>query len=79
MNEQEYERGFSAAMQLILARCMPHLQPQARDLAALVLERSQAVEMLRQVCAERGDNDWPADLHLSDVIEKHLWRHLGDD
>ena len=44
--------------------------------AALAAERESAVAMLRQVCREHGDNDWPEDLHLADVIEKHLWRHL---
>lgn len=32
--------------------------------------------MLRQVCDEFGDNDWPDNLHLADVIEKHLWDEL---
>ena len=32
--------------------------------------------MLRQVCAKYGDNDWPDNLHLADVIEKHLLRNL---
>jgi hypothetical protein len=26
-----------------------------------------------------GDNDWPDDLHLADVIDKHLARHLGGE
>jgi len=42
------------------------------------IEREEAVAMLRRVCEHQGDNDWPDDLHLADVIDKHLWRHLGD-
>lgn len=29
-------------------------------------------ERLRIECAELGDNDWPDDLHLGDVIERHF-------
>jgi hypothetical protein len=32
--------------------------------------------MLRIECAEAGCNDWPDNLHLADVIEKHLCRSL---
>ncbi len=35
--------------------------------------------MLRYVCGEVGDNDWPDTLHLADVIEKHLFRHWPKD
>lgn len=40
------------------------------------IEREETIAMLRQVCERHGDNDWPDDLHLGDVIEKHLWRNL---
>lgn len=39
-------------------------------------ERDETIAMLRHVCEEHGDNDWPDNLHLADVIEKHLWRNL---
>ena len=39
-------------------------------------EREVAVAALRELCGEYGDNDWADDLHLADVIEKHLRRHL---
>jgi len=39
-------------------------------------ERNDAIVMLRQVCEDWGDNDWADNLHLADIIEKHLWRHL---
>ncbi len=32
--------------------------------------------VLRNVCKDFGDNDWPDDLHLGDVIDKHLARYL---
>ncbi len=39
-------------------------------------ERADAVRVLRGLCQEFGDNDWPDNLHLGDVIEKHLGKHL---
>lgn len=41
------------------------------------LERTLAVSALRNICEVHGDNDWPDDLHLYDVISKHLTRHLS--
>lgn len=45
-------------------------------LGRMMKERSAAVDALRELCGEYGDNDWDSDLHLADVIEKHLRRHL---
>lgn len=39
-------------------------------------ERATTIAALRSLCAEFGDNDWPDDLHLADVVEKHLGKHL---
>lgn len=43
---------------------------------ALTAERFEAVNVLRELCARYGDNDWADDLHLADVLDKHLLRHL---
>jgi predicted secreted protein len=48
-----------------------------QELNALRQEREDAVKLLREICEEHGDNDWADDLHLADVLEKHLYRHLG--
>ena len=48
------------------------------QVAALTLERQETINKLREVCAAYGDNEWPDNLHLADVVEKHLARHLGD-
>ncbi|MFA4974135.1 MAG: hypothetical protein WC683_16115 [bacterium] len=46
------------------------------SLASLMLraqkERLETVSALRRLCARHGDNDWPDDLYLPDVIEKHI-------
>jgi len=39
-------------------------------------ERRDVINALRQLCADFGDNDWPDNLHLGDVIEKHLAPYL---
>src|SRR4029077_15273959 len=43
------------------------------------IPRGAVVKMLRMVCEEFGDNDWPDNLHQADVIEKHLIRPIRQD
>jgi hypothetical protein len=74
LTEQHYERGFQAANDMMLHHLLRHAG--TGDAETWRLERNAAVAMLRQVCDEHGDNDWPDNLHLADVIEKHLWRNL---
>lgn len=42
-------------------------------------ERAEAIATLRAVCERVGDDEWPDNLHLSDIIEKHLVRHMESD
>lgn len=44
--------------------------------ARWILEREAVVAALREICDEYGDNDWEPDLHLGDVLEKHLFNYL---
>jgi hypothetical protein len=66
------DRGFPNVSVLVLEG--------GADLAVLrdgrIGEREQAVASLRDICRQFGDNDWPDDLHLADVLDKHLGRHL---
>lgn len=78
MNEQDYERGRRAALIGVLGECLCQLgyeDPEAQKIA-WIKEREATVAALRSVCEDHGDNDWDDDLHLADVIEKHLSRHL---
>lgn len=43
----------------------------------LIIEREKTVAMLRRVCGCFGDNDWPDNLYLPDIIDKHLATHLN--
>ena len=46
------------------------------EVAALKKERAAVVALLRWECGKDGDNDWPDELHLADVIERHLLNYL---
>lgn len=78
-NEVDYERGSRAAWQQILGVAMRGFGMTGRSVESLVLEREATVVALRSLCETHGDNEWPADLHLADVVEKHLRRYLDDD
>ena len=75
--EKAYERGYEMACEHIVTQCMARMSTwPERDKVTLLLERQAAIRMLRDLCAEHGDNDWPDDLYLEDIIEKHLGRYL---
>jgi hypothetical protein len=78
--EDEHERGWvegnRAAYRSVLGECLRHLDGKDRDAHRWQAERADVVAVLRRVCAEYGDNEWPDDLHLGDVIEKHLEPYL---
>jgi len=76
--DEGYTSGSRMAWLTILAEAMRHLGDDKPDAAGLLAERAMAIQTLRSVCSDFGDNDWPDDLHLSDIIEKHLARHLSD-
>ena len=78
LSEIDYTRGSRMAWLSMLQTCLHQLgrdDPKANS-SRWVLEREQTVQALRSVCANHGDNDWTDDLHLADVIEKHLENHL---
>ncbi len=71
-----YEQGNRDAWRTILGHCVKSLNGTQLDAEHLQLERESTVRMLRNVCERFGDNDWTPQLHLADVIEKHLLSHL---
>ena len=78
--EETYEAGRRMAWQEVLGMAVGALgaEDPAAGQARWILEREATVAALREVCEDHGDNDWPDDLHLADVVEKHLHRHLGE-
>lgn len=83
MSEQDYINGMRSALTHMLAHVLKELGYDGSEGAATkwILEREAAISTLRRICEDYGDNDWPNDLHLSDIIEKHLERYFdtGDD
>ena len=78
-NEAAYIMGHRMAHAEMIQKCLGELgysDPAAQGLS-WVLEREAAIARLRDLCQEFGDNDWTENLHLADIIEKHLGRHLG--
>ena len=47
-------------------------------LAFLLAERERTVAALREICGVHGDNDWPPNLYLPDIINKHLGNYLDE-
>ena len=77
--EQAYEQGSRMAWRMVLQTALKHLGIDDAHAAGAewAIEREEAIATLREVCRNHGDNDWPNDLNLADVIDKHLARHLG--
>jgi len=74
MDEQSYINGQQTAYLKILESCQRELNLQTKEQFAT--ERADVILLLRGLCEEYGDNDWPDNLHLSDIIEKHLINYL---
>jgi hypothetical protein len=77
-DENSYIPGHRQAWRSVLGIALRELgydDPEAEK-AAWIPEREDIISQLRSVCAEFGDNDWEDTLHLGDVIEKHLAKHL---
>ncbi|HLL74796.1 MAG TPA: hypothetical protein VK421_05985 [Pyrinomonadaceae bacterium] len=75
-NEQSWLRGNKAAYRAIMAECLRNLGHGDRDARSWALERADVILVLRDLCERYGDNEWPDDLHLGDVLRKHLEPHL---
>jgi hypothetical protein len=76
--EQSYERGRREATVSMVRSCLRSLGYKGDEAERVkwIAEREETVATLRSACEEFGDNDWSNDLHLSDVIDKHLVRPI---
>jgi len=77
--ESTWSRGRRSGLVSVLSHVVRELgyHGGAATKERLIVEREQAIAVLREVCEEHGDNDWPDNLNLVDIIDKHLYRHLG--
>jgi predicted secreted protein len=86
MTEKEelaYEQGQQIVWRRMLRKCITNLAPcfnesADKQFALLLAERSEAIAILRDLCEEFGDNNWDENLHLADIIEKHLGKYLHE-
>ena len=79
--EKAYIAGGRSAWRLMLQTALQHLGYDRAEATEKrwILEREEAISRLRDLCGKFGDNDWPNELHLADIIDKHLGRHLRAD
>lgn len=75
--ERLWINGNRAAYRRILSECLRNLDAADIPFPAALAHLEDTRAALRRVCAEHGDNDWDDRLHLADVIEEHLRRHLN--
>ena len=77
--DQGYVDGRRTALLRVIDRILLDYEIDTKTTrrARLEIERAETVSALRRLCEEHGDNDWPDDLHLGDVIEKHVYPGSG--
>ena len=79
MDEKSYIEGQRQVRARLMADCIRELGYEKgtdTELAKLIVEREEAIAQLRRICEAHGDNDWNENLHMGDIIEKHLGRYL---
>lgn len=78
MNDHEeiiYLEGKNNALKDTILHCQNELRNNGVELKTdekFSQERVDVIKTLRSFCREFGDNNWDDNLHLSDVIDKHL-------
>ncbi len=73
-DERSYQQGSQGVWQQLLSLALQNLSGTGEHLSRteMMQERTMVVQTLRSICEEYGDNDWDDDLHLTDVLNKHL-------
>lgn len=72
----EYEIGFRAAWLRMFAECVKVLGPDG-SAESWRLEREETIVALRLLCEDFAlSQEWDNQLHLADIIEKHIRRSL---
>jgi hypothetical protein len=81
MHEQSYLAGQRSSANRLLRMALGELGYKGTEAehAKWITEREEAIAALRGMCEDYGDNDWDERLHLADVIEKHLRRHMDSE
>lgn len=75
--DRGYDNGIRQAALRVLSTALDLLgHERTFESFKLVKEREETILALRSLCDEFGDNDWSPQLHLAEIIEKHLIRHM---
>ncbi len=74
--EEAEERGRREMARSIVRSLMADLDGGEERCAALTLELDGARAVLRRLCDDHGDNDWPDSLNLADALANHLGHYL---
>jgi len=80
---EEYELGYIEGHRRTASNLLLHAMGELSGFlevpneANLLAERTETIATLRRLLHDLGDDDWPDNLHLSDIIEKHLVPALG--
>ncbi len=84
LDEKSFTQGNRMAWWAMLGACLRELgydetkEDPIYKVAMLTNERESAISALRSLCNEFGDNDWPENLSMADIINKHLGNHLHE-
>lgn len=79
IKESSYENGQRMLLTRQMGAILHELGYDSKTkLESLILEREEMIASLRSACEDHGDNDWDETLHLSDILNKHLMRHIDE-
>ena len=77
--EHAYITGQQSIWLRLLDEALAHLDT-PQPLARLRAERAATIALLRRLCRDYGDNDWPDALYLPDVLDNHIrWDAMKND
>jgi hypothetical protein len=78
IKDDAFEAGRQAVFRSMLGFITGELHGDERKVAGAIAHLIDVKTALRGLCEEFGCNEWPDDLNLSDVVEKHLGRKIRD-
>lgn len=76
IEEKAYLQGRKSLAREFLGYAIQEVDGDVKTRSELIKERAGAIAKLREICAAYGDNDWDDNLHLVDILDKHLLNHL---
>lgn len=78
VEDEAYTAGRKAEARHILQMLLPDIESEAVRTALILRdERERAIVALRDLCMYVGDSDWPDELDLADIIDKHITKHVA--